>query len=273
MPLITFTSNFGSGGMQIAEKVSKQLGIEYYDDRKLQERALSMGISNIKKERIVEGTPGFFDRLFTNKPALYLDLLGAVVYDVAEKGEGVIVGHGAQFFLKDFNCAFHVMVHAPEATRVQWLAKQQNISEDTGRILVRKMDKRLKEFVQYNFDRDWNDPSGYDLVINLDKIGIGWAIKLITEFAKSDEVKECSMNALEEMELSSLKYQVNAAVMKNNLYSPFAQIIVEIPGRGQVRLSGWTYSSDERRRIVAVAKSVSSVTEVRSDIFVMPSGY
>jgi cytidylate kinase len=231
-----------------------------------------MGISNKEVESLDEKAPGLFDRLFTNKPAIYLDLLSAVIYDVASKGEGVIVGHGAQAFLQDFNCALHVLIHASEATRSRRLTQEQNMSEDTAIMLVRKMDKRLKEFVQYAFGRDWNDPSGYDLLINLDKIGTEWATKLIIELAKSDEVRECSLKALEEMESSSLKRQIDAAIIKNNLSSPFTQILVEVTGKGQVHLSGCTYSGDERRQIIAVVKGVSGVSEVTSDIFIMPSG-
>jgi len=232
-----------------------------------------MGISNKEVAHLDEKAPGLFDRLFTNKPAIYLELLGAVVYDVACKGEGVIVGHGAQIFLKDFNCAFHVMIHASEETRSRWLLKQQNMSEDVARMLIRKMDKRLEDFVQYAFGRGWRDPSGYDLVINLEKFGAEWAARLVIELARSEEVKECSLKALEEMEFSSLKRQIDAALIKNNLASPY--VIVEVVGKGQVHLSGWTRTGDERRKIVEAVKDVPGVSQVGSDIdiFVMPKGF
>lgn len=269
MALITITSSFGSGGEEIARKVSEQLGTEFFDDRKLQEKALSMGVPETDVDGFDEKAPGLFDRLFTNKPAVYLDLLGSVVYEVARTGEGVIVGHGAQVFLKDFNCAFHVRIHASEATRGARLAEAEGVDERAAIRLVNKMDKQLKEFVQYAFKRDWNDPTGYDLMINLDKIGGEWAEKLIVDLAKSDQVKECSLKSLEEMEFSSLQRKVDAAIIKNNLSSPF--IHVEVPEKGVVHLWGWMYNTEEKTKLFSVVKGVPGVSDVKSDIVLMPA--
>jgi CMP/dCMP kinase len=272
MALVTFTSSFGSGGEKIARMVSEQLGLEFFDDRRLQDKALSMGISSEDLEGLDEKAPGLLDRLFTNKPAIYLDLLGSVVYDIASKGEAVIVGHGAQVFLKDFNCALHVMIHASEETRTERLTKEQNIDEAAAKKLVRRIDKRLKEFVQYAFNRDWNDFSGYDVVINLDKIGADWAVKLIVELAGSSQVKACSLKALEEMERSALQRKVDAAIIKNNMSSGFTHFVVDVTGRGKVHLRGWTYTEEERQKAVEIVRGVPGVAEVTSDIFVRPSG-
>lgn len=272
MALITVTANFGSGGEKIARRVSKELGLDFYNDPKLQEKALAMGISHKDLEGFDEKAPRLFDRLFTTKPALYLDLLGSVVYDVASKGNGVIVGHGSQIFLKDFNCAFHIMIHASEETRSRRLTRENKISEEAAADLVRRMDKRLEDFSRYAFKRDWNDPSGYDLMINLDKIGEDWAVKLITELAGSDEIKTCSLKALEEMEASSLQRKVEAVMIKNDLTTPFTNITVHVHERGKVHLTGWTYGEDERSHALKLARDVPGVSQVTSDIIVQLIG-
>lgn len=272
MALITFTSSFGSGGEKIARGVSETLGIDFFDDSKLQQRALTIGIPAKDLGGLDEKAPRLFDRLFTNKPSLYLDLLGSVVYDIASSGEGVIIGHGAHVFLKDFNCALHVMVHSSEKTRRERLAKSKGIGDDDAERLIRRMDKRLREFVRYSFNRDWDDPSNYDLMINPDKLGADRAVKLIVDLAESDEVKACSLKALEEMEFSSLQRKVDAAIIKNNLTSPFTNILADVTGRGKVHLSGWTFNEDERKLALAVAENVPGVTEVTSDIFIQTSG-
>ncbi len=272
MSLITITSSFGSGGEKIAKEVSEQLGIELYDDHKIQERALSMGITSKDLAGIDEKAPRLFDRLFTNKPTLYLDLLGSVIFDIASEGEGLIVGHGAQVFLEDFHCALHVLIHTPEETRGKWLSKEQDITEEAAIQLVHKMDKRLKDFVQYAFNRDWKDSSGYDLVINLEKLSPDWAVKLILNLAGSEEIKTCSLKAVEEMESSSLKRKVDAAIIKSN-FSDFYTSFVEITGGGKVHLSGVIYSKEELEEMIKVIKSVPGVNEVTSEIVIMPISY
>ena len=272
MSLITFTSCFGSGGEIIAQKVAEQLGIEFIDDTKLQARALSMGISSKDLEGLDEKAPRLFDRLFTNKPALYVDLLGSVIYDVASKGEGVIVGHGTQVFLEDFHCALHVMIHASEEMRSEWLSKEQNISAEDALQLVHRMDKRQKEFIQYAFQRDWKDSSGYDLVINLEKVGVDWATKIIVKLAGSEQIQECSLKAIEEMEASSLQRKVDAVIIKANLSPVFAPIFVDVTGKGKVNLRGFVSNKEGMNRVIEMVKDIQGVSEVTTQIVVVPPG-
>ena len=206
-----------------------------------------------------------------------MDLLSSIVYDISSKGEGVIIGHGAHIFLKGFNCALHILIHASEETRRTDLVQDQNMSEDKALQLIRRMDKRQEDFVHYTFHRDWKDPSVYDLAINLDNLGPEWAARLIVELARSDEIKECSLTAMQEMELSSLKYKVEAALVENelreNLLAPTNNISVDVAERGIVHLSGWVSSDHDKQRMMEVVKKIPGVTEVRSDVNVMPAHY
>lgn len=36
-----------------------------------------------------------------------------VIYEGAEKGQGIILGHSSQLLLRDFRCALHVRIYAP----------------------------------------------------------------------------------------------------------------------------------------------------------------
>jgi cytidylate kinase len=210
MALITITSNIGSGGINVARLVSERLGIQLFDNSQLREMISSVGMSGKDLEGLDEKSPGLLDRLFNNKPGLYMDLLGSTVYDIASKGEGVVVGHGAQFFLKDFNCAFHVMIHASEQTRINRLMQEQNIDESSATKIIHKMDKRINSFVQYAFNRDMNDVSMYDIVINLDKIDKIIAVNTIADISQSEKIKSCSLTALDQMKYTSLQRKINA---------------------------------------------------------------
>ena len=269
MALITITSSFGSGGEEIARKVSSALNVAFYDDQRLQEEAVKMGISSKELERLDEKAPGLFDRLFSSRPAVYLDLLGSVVYDVARSGQGVITGHGAQLFLHDFDCALHVRIHASDTFRIQRMMKDKGMGEEAAERTIRRMDRKRAAFMQYAFHRDWNDPSLYDLMVNLDKVGPEWAVKLIKDLAKADEVKACSLNALESMEKSSLQRKIDAAFLEHNL--SVQGIHVEVGEGGRVRLTGWCRFEGEKESLINAVKGVAGVSNVASDIFIMPA--
>lgn len=271
MSLITVSSDFGTNGGKIAQKIADKLGIELYDDQKLQQKAISMGVSSKDLGGLDEKAPRLFERLFSNSQARYLEVLEAVIYDVASGGAGVIIGHGAHFFLQDFNCALHILIHASEKTRIEWISKEQNIDEEAATKLIRKMDNNMKEFYQYVFRRDWQDPSAYDMVFNLDKLGPEWAEKLIIELANSDEIITCSTKALEEMSASSLKRKVEIAFIENKMPSILNTLDIEVATGGTVLLSGWVYKEDEIKAVIALVKDVPGVNEVKSDLKVMPA--
>ena len=56
--------------------------------------------------RFDQRVPGFWELIRSREPQVYLDIMEAAVYDIARKGDGVIIGHGSQMLLRDFDCAF-----------------------------------------------------------------------------------------------------------------------------------------------------------------------
>ena len=90
MSLITISESVGCGGMTVAGLVADNLKLELYDDRRLEEEAVKMGIRSEDLTSLDEKVLGLFDRLLSKKPEIYLDLMEAVVYEVAKRGNGVI---------------------------------------------------------------------------------------------------------------------------------------------------------------------------------------
>ncbi|MBW2309551.1 MAG: cytidylate kinase family protein [Deltaproteobacteria bacterium] len=116
--MITITSGIGSGGLSIAKSVSEELELELYDGQRLREEAVTVGISTEEIKSLGQKAPGLLNRLLSRKPDTYLEVMGAVIYEVASRGEGIILGHGAPWLLKDFGCALHVRVYASGPSRI-----------------------------------------------------------------------------------------------------------------------------------------------------------
>lgn len=270
MPLITMTRNIGCGGSTIARLVAEGLNLELYDDRKLQEEAVRMGVKSEELEGIDEKVPGFFDRIFSQKPNIYLDLMEAVVYDVAKKGQGVIMGHGSQILLREFGCALHVRVFASETFRIQHLMNQQDLSHEMARKLIHKSDHELERFLRFSFHKDWNDLSLYDLIINCEKLGTKLPAEMIMETARSDEIKECSMKAMDAMERLSLSKNVEASILKSNIN--LHSFHLEVPEKGLVEVSGWTDTKEAKKHLLKVVKSVPGVSDAQDKIGVVVTG-
>ncbi|MBI5578299.1 MAG: cytidylate kinase family protein, partial [Deltaproteobacteria bacterium] len=118
MPLITITQSKGCDGLVVARRVADDLHVNLYDDSKLREEAIRMGLDVGKLEGFQDRVPTWFSRLMGDKPEVYANLIGSVIYEAARSGEGVIIGHGSQVLLQDFSCAMHVLVTATTERRI-----------------------------------------------------------------------------------------------------------------------------------------------------------
>jgi cytidylate kinase len=260
MSLITITASIGCGAMVVARQVAEDLGLALYDDSRLQEEAVKLGLSSQDLKSFDVKAPGLFSRLLGRKPAVYLELTAALVYEVARRGQGIIFGHGAPFFLRDFGCALHLRLHASRDFRSQRLMAQRSIQRETAEKLIQQKDDELSDAMQFSFRMDWNDLSLYDLVIKVDKLGLNAVATQIIGMARTQQIQECSLTALETMEKLSLLKRIEAAVLKSNI-SPH-ELAVEVPDRGVVRISGLINPMHTKAGVVEIVKSVSGVSKV-----------
>ena len=260
MSLITVTTTIGCGGMEVAKAVAKKLGVTLYDDDRLQEEALNMGFSSEEMKSFDQTAPGLISRLLRRRPAEYLDLMASAVYEVARRGEGIIVGNGAPYFLRNFGCALHVRIHAQEDFRVSRLTEHLGIGEEEARKLIKKGDSDLRGFLQFSFQMDLDDIDLYDAVINVSKIGLEAATAQIVAMANSREIRECSLTALEAMERLSLLKRVEGTMLKNNI-DP-RELVFDVPEPGVVEITGMISPMRTTGGIVEIVKSVPGVKKV-----------
>jgi cytidylate kinase len=264
MSLITITSGIGCGEMRIAKRVSDGLELELYDDQRLQEKAVEMGLSLEDLKGFDEKAPGLFNRLLRRKPEVYLDVLDALIYEIAHQGEGILFGHGAQLLLRDFECALQVLIYSSESSRINYLMNNQNLTHDAAERMIHKTDNERSGFFQFAYHMDWNDPSLYDLIVNRDKLGEDSAAKLIIEVAQSEVIAACSLSALDSMERMSLLKKVQAAILKNNI-SPL-EFHIEVPEKGMIYITGALSPFDSESTLLEVLQAVPGVKEVKSEL-------
>lgn len=264
MALITITTGIGCGGPEIARRVAEGVTVPLYDDEKLREESIAMGLSEQELKSLDERAPGFFSRILEFKPQSFLELLEAVVYEISRRGEGVIIGHGAQFLLRDFGCALHVRIHSSETSRIETVSTSEELSREAALKLIRSDDSTKRGFMRYAFDMDWDDPGLYDLIVNRDKLGVEAAADLIISVARSEIINTCSLHALETMERFSLKKMAETAVKKTSLGA--RNISVEVPETGVVFLTGTINPLESKEALIDAVKTVPGVIEVREEL-------
>jgi CMP/dCMP kinase len=270
MPLITITQSIGCDGLAVARRVADDLHVDIYDDSKLREEAIRMGLDAGKLDGVQEKAPTWFNRLMGDKPEVYANLIGSVIYEAARSGEGVIIGHGSQVLLQDFSCAMHVLVTATAERRISNLMGQ-HLTREAAEKVIHKSDSQNKGFFRFAFHKDWDDPSLYDLCVNPGKIGIERASQTIVEAARYSELKACNIYAIEALERLSQTKRIEAALLELDLLPVGGK--VEIPEKGVVHISGILHNQEDKVRIPELIGGIPGVDRVDVDVMVMPAGY
>jgi cytidylate kinase len=266
MPLSTITAGFGTKGNEIAQIVAKKLGVGVFDDKRLQSIAMETDMPVPTEYDFDQHAPGFWDRLRSREPQLYLDAMEAAVYDIARYGDGVIIGHGSQMLLRDFECAFHVRLLSDFNARVENLVSRQGLNRSSAEKLIAKYDKGQKEFFRYAFKVDLDTASLYDLIINMGKMTKVTISTLITEAVQSDDIQSCSLDALSSMKRLSQERKIHAELLENNI--DISTLNIAVPEIGKARVTGAAVSQDEMNRIADIVKNVNGISHVTTDLSV-----
>ena len=177
---ITIGREFGSGGREIARKLSERLGVKMYDKNLISLMAKESGISEDILHSIDE-TPtnsflyalstGSFTHSSIVSPELPLTdkafiVSSKIIREIAEQESCIIVGRCAEYVLKEHQRLLRVFIYTDASRRAKRVAEGEKISESEASTLIKKMDKKRASYHNYFSDRKWGSRSAYDICID-----------------------------------------------------------------------------------------------------------
>jgi cytidylate kinase len=180
--VITIEREYGCGAGQIAAQLASHLSWKLWDRELTCEIARVANVDDSAVSMCEERVDSTFQRLVKVfwrgsyersanlehqpfGPDRMVEVGEQVMKDIAERGNCVIVGRGAPYFLRERGDAFHVFMYSPRAEklrRLQDLGKTLHDAED----LVDTVDRERVLFVKHYFGADWPTRSLYHLMIN-----------------------------------------------------------------------------------------------------------
>jgi cytidylate kinase len=270
MHFITFSRKMGANGTEIARRVAEKLGYSFYDTEAIEQTAQELGFLESVKG-VDEKAPPLFQRIFSHKPAIGLDRIGSVVYELAKKGDAVFLGRGSHILLKSFHCALQIRVTASPEKRIENLV-ERGFHRDVASRAIQHSDHERASFIKFAFGVDWEIPELYDIVLNTDKLSIDLAVSTVLDLARSEEIKACSVDALSSLEMMSLKNRAEAALIEAGLtYGPMTSVSVSVPDPGKVQLAGVVEDVAGRTRAEKIVKGMKGVVAIDNQIRVTPA--
>jgi cytidylate kinase len=181
-PVITISREAGCGASKIAKKLATTLNMDVMGGKIIQMVAESAEMSDkvicTLDEKEMTRRDDWLTSLFETRhlwPDQYLHHLTKVIGTIGRHGNAVIVGRGANFVLPQKD-TFSVRIIAPEEARIKNVLKT---THDEAKRYIIKTDSDRRAFVRKYFNADIEDPSAYDLVINMRGLKADGAIETI----------------------------------------------------------------------------------------------
>ena len=250
MAVITISRGTFSGGKMLAECLSQTLGYRCIDRDVIVARAAEHGVSELRLREALDTPPSHFLATANHRKYIYLALIQAALAEEVRTGRAVYQGLAGHLLLQGGIAVLRLRIIAPLEFRIQMARDRLSLGRGEAIAHIEKVDKERQRWTRYLYGVDWEDPSLYDLIINLEYLSIQQACRLVAGMV-SEAGLEFSAEHQERMEDFVLGSRVRAALAS----SPFtSHLEVEVEARhGSVCIKGSLYEQAEAVRGVALA--------------------
>lgn len=204
-PCVTISRETGAGADVISQKLidilQQHKKKEFPDwtifdknliEKVLEDHHLPKMLSDVFDERKYSSMLSFASELLAGQPSIHtlVHKTTQTILSLAEIGNVVIIGRGANIVTAHLSNSFHVRLVAPLEDRIKYV--QQHCSYDLKKAteFLKKDDQSRRNYISTYFHKQIDDPLLYHLVINTHRLSYDNTAELIadavmTKFPKS----------------------------------------------------------------------------------------
>ncbi|HLA92953.1 MAG TPA: cytidylate kinase-like family protein [Actinomycetota bacterium] len=195
-PVITISRQAGCGAHVVAEELVARLQARtepgsspwtVFDrnlvDKVLTDHELPDRLAEFMPEDRVSEIADTLDELFGLHPSTrtLVRQTAETILHLAELGNVVLIGRGANVVTSEVDRAFHVRLVGSVQRRVEYVQEHLHLSPDAAAKHVREEDLGRKRYLKKYYAKDIDDPLLYHLVINTDRVSHVEAARMIAE--------------------------------------------------------------------------------------------
>jgi cytidylate kinase len=172
-----------SGGQRTAECLAQVLDYPIVGREILQEAARTLGVAVEDLSGKLQARPSLFTRL-TQERKKYLLAVQTTLAERCTSGRLVYHGLAGQFLLRNLPGVLAARLIAPLEQRAQTLtALHHGMTQKAAEEFIQNVDEERRRWVKLMYAADVEDPSLYDLTVNLESISLDTACVIIAEAA------------------------------------------------------------------------------------------
>lgn len=193
--IISIGREFGSGGHEIAQRLSKIYNLPLYDHNLLDEIAATRNLDSnnlkefdeTKRNKLLSRTV----RGLNNSPAqnvayLQFDFLKKK----ADAGESfVVVGRCSESILKEYDGLISIFILGDKERKIERIMEIYQLSAEKAAKLAKEKDRKRKEYHNSYSEGKWGDSRNYDLSLNSSKLPMEENLRILTEYINTRRPK------------------------------------------------------------------------------------
>lgn len=269
MPIVTISQGAYSGGHELATGVAAKLGCRAVSREVILEGAKKYNIMAEDLERDISRIPGLFERLIRESNR-YVIFVKAAVLSTVQQEDVVYYGQAGQVFLEGVSHVLKVKLETPLEQRVRRLVAARGIDEQNAAQELRQADKDQDKWIRTLYERDWLDPTLYDLTINLASMTIETAAEIVAHGAKQPafEPTPASLQRLNDLRLES---ETMAAIAADDKLHD-ERLEVSASG-GSVTVRGYVKNDTQKKLLEETIKLVKGVEKAQVYVSQISDGF
>jgi len=260
MAIITISRGTFSGGKALAECVAERLGYRCISREVLVKAAREHGVPLERLSKALNEVPGILERMSLERVHYLAYVQEALIKEVRDER---LVYHGlaGHLLLKGVPHILKVRVIANMEFRIKAAMERRNLNRHDAIEFIKKIDVRRDKWVSFLYNVNRNDPSMYDLTINLDRISLSSACDIVCLNASQGEFQTTpeSQEHLADLILST---EVRTKIASD---SDIIDDRIEIDAHnGIITIGGTVYSFEDTDRVRELVRQQPGVKDIES---------
>ena len=205
MSIITISRGTFSGGKDLAESLARNLSYPCISREVIVEAAARYGASEAALSLALNHAPSLIDRLKRDRDRC-LAYIRAVLCQHALEGDFIYHGYAGHHLLAGVHHMIRVRIVANVSYRISAAMKELQMTSRQAAAHINKVDEERRKWTRFLYGVAWEDPMNYDVVLNLEYLGVTGACAAVVRLTQLDQFQPTaeSRKVLEDLALQSL---------------------------------------------------------------------
>jgi len=250
---------------KLAEGLKARLGYRIISREEVIDAAKRYGIeeTGLGVKDIMELHPPGYWHERSDERMHYLTCFKTALMDFAVEGSIIYHGNLAHILLNEVPFVLRVRINAPLGNRVKPLMEKEGMSREAAIEKIKDIDHKRRLWTQFLYDAEVIDPIFFDLVLNLERIGISDAIEMIVTEVKKEPFQptEESLKVLKDLHLAGV---VKTYLMRSPKTKAMDLDVDADSSTGNVIVSGSLPPDANQTREADIQSVLSSIESIKN---------